>query len=77
MPNKRTKEIILAVFGPHSHPTKKYQRMMYWMPKFWNLNPFPLPEVLPQQKTELYELGLKRVAEYEAKLSISYVSIHL
>ena len=74
MPNKTTREILKAAFGNNTHPMKKYHRMMYWLPKFWNLNPFPLPDELPTEHIQLCQLGLKRIAEYEAKLSISYVS---
>ncbi len=75
MPNRRTREILRAVFGQHEQQLKKYMRMMYWFPKMWHLNPFPLPEELPKEYIKLCELGLKRIADYEAKLSVSYVSI--
>lgn len=68
MPNSDTKRILLEVFGRQSHPVKKYQRIMYWFPKFRNINPFPLPYELPTDPIQLSELGLKRICEYEAEL---------
>ncbi|XP_071813185.1 evolutionarily conserved signaling intermediate in Toll pathway, mitochondrial-like [Apostichopus japonicus] len=70
MPNNETKKLLLDVFGRQSHPVKKYQRIMYWFPKFRNINPFPLPFELPSDPVLLSELGLKRICEYEAELTV-------
>ena len=74
LPNNETKEILISVFGKRAHPVKKYQRMMYWFPKFRYINPFPLPKEIPNDPVKLSELGLKRIAEYEAKFKVFYVS---
>ncbi|XP_071796892.1 evolutionarily conserved signaling intermediate in Toll pathway, mitochondrial-like [Asterias amurensis] len=74
LPNNETKEILISVFGKRAHPVKKYQRMMYWFPKFRNINPFPLPKEIPNDPVKLSELGLKRIAEYEAKFKVFYLN---
>lgn len=70
LPNNETKEILISVFGRKAHPIRKYQRLMYWFPKFRNINPFPLPKEMPSEPIKLSELGLKRIAEYEAVFSV-------
>ncbi|XP_022089397.1 evolutionarily conserved signaling intermediate in Toll pathway, mitochondrial-like [Acanthaster planci] len=74
LPNNETKDILISVFGKRAHPVKKYQRLMYWFPKFRNINPFPLPKELPTDPVKLSEIGLKRIAEYEAKLKVFYLN---
>ncbi|XP_071479782.1 evolutionarily conserved signaling intermediate in Toll pathway, mitochondrial-like [Diadema antillarum] len=70
LPNNETKEILISVFGKKAHPVRKYQRLMYWFPKFRNINPFPLPKEMPTDPIKLCELGLKRISEYEANFSV-------
>lgn len=54
--------IMLAeVFGLKTHVFRKYQRMMYWMPKMRHLNPYPIPQHLPDDPTYLAVLALKRM----------------
>lgn len=36
MPDYEMQDILLNTFGRRGHPTLKYMRMMYWMPKFKN-----------------------------------------
>lgn len=62
MPDKEMKELILNIFGKSSHVYKKYARMMYWMPKFKNLNPYLLPDPLPSDVRELARLALKKMS---------------
>ena len=35
---------------------------MYWIPKFRNANPFPVPLELPDDDVEMAKLALKRMA---------------
>ena len=53
---------LIQVFGPKSHAFRKYQRVMYWLPKFRNMNPFPVPHILPLDPIELAVMALKRMA---------------
>ncbi|XP_033029303.1 evolutionarily conserved signaling intermediate in Toll pathway, mitochondrial isoform X2 [Lacerta agilis] len=62
MPNKETKFLLLRIFGDKSHPVRKYQRLMYWFPKFKHVNPHPVPNPLPKDPVDLARLGLQRIA---------------
>lgn len=62
MPNVETKVLLVQIFGEKSHPIRKYQRIMYWFPKFKNLNPFPIPAELPQDPVDLARFSLRRIA---------------
>lgn len=74
------KEIILNVFGQSSSVFKKYSRMMYWMPKFKNANPYLLPDPLPSDIKELARLALKKmsvdtrtkIVEYDARIYYNF-----
>ena len=35
--------------------------MMFWMPKFKNASPYPLPRDLPKDPKELAIIGIKRI----------------
>ncbi|XP_041364709.1 evolutionarily conserved signaling intermediate in Toll pathway, mitochondrial-like isoform X2 [Gigantopelta aegis] len=54
--------ILRIIFGPDAHAFRKYRRMMYWMPKFKNANPYPVPWELPDDSIMLAMLALKRMA---------------
>nr|XP_020647245.1 evolutionarily conserved signaling intermediate in Toll pathway, mitochondrial [Pogona vitticeps] len=71
MPNKQTQFLLLQIFGDASHPIKKYQRMMYWIPKFRQLNPYPVPDPLPEDPVDLARLSLQRIAaDLDAKVTV-------
>ncbi|XP_074647411.1 evolutionarily conserved signaling intermediate in Toll pathway, mitochondrial-like [Tubulanus polymorphus] len=61
-PDDEIGNIVYSVFGKDTHAMRKYQRMMYWMPKFKNINPWPIPKYLPTDPTELARLALKRMS---------------
>ncbi|KAL8164590.1 UNVERIFIED_CONTAM: hypothetical protein K2H54_054024 [Gekko kuhli] len=62
MPNKETRLLLLQIFGDKSHPVRKYQRILYWFPKFKHINPHPVPDPLPQDPVDLARLSLQRMA---------------
>ncbi|KAJ8008109.1 hypothetical protein DPEC_G00101350 [Dallia pectoralis] len=71
MPNMETKVLIVQIFGEKSHPMRKFQRIMYWFPKFKNLNPFPVPQQLPEDPVDLARLSLGRIAnDLDAKVTV-------
>jgi len=76
MPNVETKVLLAQIFGEKSHPVRKYQRIMYWFPKFKHANPFPVPRVLPSDPLELARFSLIRIADdLDAKITIYQVTI--
>lgn len=74
MPNVETKVLLVHIFGEKSHPMRKYQRIMYWFPKFKHLNPFPVPKELPQDPVDLARLSLTRIAnDLDAQVTVYQV----
>ncbi|XP_066563997.1 evolutionarily conserved signaling intermediate in Toll pathway, mitochondrial [Amia ocellicauda] len=63
MPNVETKVLLVQIFGLKGHPVRKYQRLLYWFPRFKNINPYPLPEQLPQDPLDLARLSLARITD--------------
>lgn len=76
MPNVETKVLLMQIFGEKSHPVRKYQRLMYWFPKFKNLNPYPVPHQLPEDPVDLARFSLKRIAaDRDAQITIYQVQL--
>ncbi|GFN78306.1 evolutionarily conserved signaling intermediate in toll pathway, mitochondrial [Plakobranchus ocellatus] len=49
-------------FGREAHVTRKYRRMLYWLPKFKNINPYPIPMELPVDPRQLALIALRRMS---------------
>ncbi|XP_034020275.1 evolutionarily conserved signaling intermediate in Toll pathway, mitochondrial [Thalassophryne amazonica] len=70
-PNVETKVLLMQIFGNKSHPIRKYQRIMYWFPKFKHTNPFPVPHQLPEDPVDLARFSLTRIAaDLDAKVTV-------
>lgn len=65
IPDEETGDLILNIFGKYSIVFKRYCRMMYWMPKFKNLSPWPLPFDLPKEATELAKLAIRQITSVD------------
>ena len=63
--------LIENIFGIRSEPYKKFMRMIYWMPKFKNLSPFPIPYDLPNETLELAKLAIKQITSIDRKTNIT------
>ncbi|CAG2111696.1 unnamed protein product [Medioppia subpectinata] len=71
MPDKEMETMIIEIFSKYSSPWRKCARMSYWMTKFANANPFPLPDPLPLDALELALLALKRMCiDVQTKISV-------
>ncbi|XP_026017011.1 evolutionarily conserved signaling intermediate in Toll pathway, mitochondrial [Astatotilapia calliptera] len=71
MPNTETKVLLVQIFGEKTHPMRKYQRIMYWFPKFMHANPFPIPKQLPEDPVDLARFSLTRMAnDWDAKVTV-------
>ncbi|KAJ3585143.1 hypothetical protein NHX12_013865 [Muraenolepis orangiensis] len=71
MPNMETKVLLVQIFGEKSHPMRKFQRLMYWFPKFKHANPFPVPRLLPADPVDLARFSLTRIADdLDAKVTV-------
>ncbi|XP_076006906.1 evolutionarily conserved signaling intermediate in Toll pathway, mitochondrial [Genypterus blacodes] len=70
-PNMETKVLLYQIFGEKGHPMRKFQRLMYWFPKFKHANPFPVPQQLPVDPVELAHLSLTRIAnDLDAQVTV-------
>ncbi|XP_055500948.1 evolutionarily conserved signaling intermediate in Toll pathway, mitochondrial [Leucoraja erinacea] len=65
LPSVDTKVLLIEIFGNKSHPLRKYQRILYWFPRFSHANPFPFPRPLPTQPVELAKIALQRTLGYQ------------
>lgn len=76
MPNVETKVLLVQIFGEKSHPIRKYQRLLYWFPRFKHTNPYPVPHQLPEDPVDLARLSLKRIADdLDAKVTVYQVKL--
>uniref|UniRef100_A0A2P2I4Q4 Evolutionarily conserved signaling intermediate in Toll pathway, mitochondrial n=1 Tax=Hirondellea gigas TaxID=1518452 RepID=A0A2P2I4Q4_9CRUS len=71
IPDSEVQDIIMTVFGKHSHPMKKYGRMNYWMHKFNNESPWPLPKPVPCDALELAKLAVARMCSVDQASEIT------
>ncbi|ALC46159.1 ECSIT [Drosophila busckii] len=70
MPDYEMEAMLLNVFGQRGHPLRKYWRMMYWMPKFKNLSPWPLPDPVPDDTLEIAKLAVERMCTVDLRSKI-------
>ncbi|XP_017282493.1 evolutionarily conserved signaling intermediate in Toll pathway, mitochondrial [Kryptolebias marmoratus] len=71
LPDVETKVLLIQIFGHKSHPIRKYQRLVYWFPKFKHANPYPIPKQLPEDPVDLARFSLTRIAnDLDAKVTI-------
>lgn len=71
MPDTEMEAMLLNIFGKSGHPLRKYWRMMYWMPKFKNLSPWPLPNTMPNDALELAKLAVERMCTVDLRSVVS------
>ncbi|XP_078069593.1 evolutionarily conserved signaling intermediate in Toll pathway, mitochondrial [Mustelus asterias] len=62
LPDMETKALLVQIFGAKSHPMRKFQRLLYWFPRFKHVNPYPVPDPLPSDPLALAHLSLQRIA---------------
>jgi len=66
---------LLRIFSIDSHAFRKYQRTMYWLPKFKYINPYYVPYILPNDDVDLARLALNRMAvDLENKITVYQVA---
>lgn len=71
IPDVEMQDMLLNIFGKHGAPLKKFWRMMYWMPKFANLNPWPCPRPAPKDPRELARLAIKKISSIDVQTIIT------
>lgn len=74
IPDNAFGNMILCRFGKDGHASRKYRRIMYWLPKFKNRNPYPIPSTLPDDPVQMAVIALKRMAvDWENKITVHKV----
>ncbi|KMQ97209.1 evolutionarily conserved signaling intermediate in toll mitochondrial [Lasius niger] len=71
MPDVEMQDMLLNIFGKHGAPLKKFWRMMYWMPKFANLNPWPCARPAPKDPRVLARLAMSKVSSVDVQTKIT------
>ena len=71
VPDEECCELVYSIFGFHTAPARKLARMRYWMPKFKNLSPFPLPHHMPKDPQALAELAVSRISSIDPLTEVS------
>uniref|UniRef100_A0A1B0BZR9 Evolutionarily conserved signaling intermediate in Toll pathway, mitochondrial n=1 Tax=Glossina palpalis gambiensis TaxID=67801 RepID=A0A1B0BZR9_9MUSC len=71
MPDYEMEAMLLNVFGRSGHPLRKYWRMMYWMPKFKNLSPWPLPNPVPDSALTMAKLAIERMCTVDVRSRVT------
>ncbi|XP_054735901.1 evolutionarily conserved signaling intermediate in Toll pathway, mitochondrial [Anastrepha obliqua] len=71
IPDYEMEAMLLNIFGRRGHPLRKYWRMMYWMPKFKNLSPWPLPNPVPDDTLEIAKIAIERMCTVDVRSKVS------
>uniref|UniRef100_A0A1B6C3D7 Evolutionarily conserved signaling intermediate in Toll pathway, mitochondrial n=1 Tax=Clastoptera arizonana TaxID=38151 RepID=A0A1B6C3D7_9HEMI len=71
IPDFEMEDLLVNIFGRKGHPVRRYWRMMYWMPKFKNLSPWPVPKILTKDSLELGKLAIQRITSVDVNTNIS------
>lgn len=71
LPDFDMEDQLLAIFGKRGFPLRKFWRMMYWMPRFKNISPFPLPDPLPTDLLELTKLAVERISRVDVSNKVT------
>lgn len=71
MPDYDMEDVLLNIFGKRGYPLRKYWRMMYWMPKFKNRSPWPIPDPLPDDVFELAKCAIERISSADETSIVS------
>ena len=62
-PDEITYSLLVEVFGRHSLPVEKCERMAYWYQRFKDADPYWIEGEVPTEPLELSRLALKRITD--------------
>ncbi|KAL0118305.1 hypothetical protein PUN28_009151 [Cardiocondyla obscurior] len=71
MPDKEMQDQLLNIFGKHGLPLKKFWRMMYWMPKFAHLNPWPCSRPAPKDPQVLARMAMSKMSSVDVQSEVT------
>ncbi len=70
--------LAIKIFGDWTHVVRKAKRQLYWLPKFKNANPYPVPSIQVLEGLSDFEIALAAIeritkcADRETKISAHY-----
>ena len=70
MPDYEIEDLLMNIFGSRAYPLRKFWRMMYWMPKFKNASPWPLPKPMPTNTWEVAQIGVTRIVSCDSQTNV-------
>ncbi|XP_017878504.1 evolutionarily conserved signaling intermediate in Toll pathway, mitochondrial [Ceratina calcarata] len=72
LPDYEMQQMILNTFGDKNLVIKKCWTMFYWLPKFAELNPWPVPHPTPTDPKVLAQIAMEKVsgADPQTKLTM-------
>ncbi|KAJ8686081.1 hypothetical protein QAD02_021875 [Eretmocerus hayati] len=73
IPDPEMESMLLNIFGKHGLPCQKYWYMMYWLPKFKHLNPWPVPKPLPDDPLEIAKLALVKISSIDVESQVTII----
>ncbi|EFN84103.1 evolutionarily conserved signaling intermediate in Toll pathway, mitochondrial [Harpegnathos saltator] len=65
IPDVEMQQMLLNIYGVQSIVLKKFWRMMYWMPKFSNLNPWPCSRPAPKDPRVLARIAVNKLSSID------------
>ncbi len=71
--------LAIKIFGDWTHVVRKAKRQLYWMPKFKNANPYPVPSIQVLEELSDFDIALAaleritKCADKETKISANYL----
>lgn len=71
LPDYEMQEMLLNIFGERGYPLKKLWRMIYWMPKFSKLNPWPCSDSISKDVKKLAQYSLKKMSGMDVQNKIT------
>lgn len=70
IPDWEVESLLIKRFGERGIPVRRYWRMMYWMPKFNNQSPWPIPKPAPNDPYELALLAVNRICSVDVESEV-------
>lgn len=62
-PDAATYSLLIEVFGKHSLPVEKCERMLYWYDRYKDVDPYWIDGEMPSEEMELAKLALQRIVK--------------
>lgn len=71
IPDTEINNMIINTFGIRSLVLKKCWSMLYWLPKFANLNPWPVPQPTPTDPKVLAQFAMEKMCRVDAQADVT------